>query len=116
MQKWLCPIHNEIFLNLEKRQYLSHFLSDKYFKGTVVNLALPILRGGSPQVPCVFRRCWWRRGLVQGVRRRPLNSSWRLGILISYISIFKYLKVETYYLKQETTNLYFFYHLFGLRC
>ena len=33
--------------NLEKRQYLPHYWSDKSFKGTVVNQALPFLHGGS---------------------------------------------------------------------
>ena len=34
-------------INLEKRRYLSHYRSQKGFKGTVVNQALPSLHEGS---------------------------------------------------------------------
>ena len=39
-----------ILLNLEIRQYLSHFWSDKDVKGTVVNLTLLSLHGGSLEI------------------------------------------------------------------
>ena len=42
---FLLQENNEI--NLEKRQYLPHFLSDTGFKGTVVNRGLPSLRRGT---------------------------------------------------------------------
>ena len=37
-------------LNLEKRQYLPHYWSVKYFKGTVVNREMPSLHGGSLEI------------------------------------------------------------------
>ena len=37
---------NKTVFELEKRRYLPHFLSDKGFKGTVVNRALSSLPGG----------------------------------------------------------------------
>jgi len=33
-------------ISTEKRQYLPHYLSNKGFKGTVVNRKFPILHGG----------------------------------------------------------------------
>ena len=41
---------NLTLFNIEKRQYLPHYLSDKGFKGTVVNQALPSLHGGSVEI------------------------------------------------------------------
>ena len=41
---------NLTLLNLEKRHYLPHFLSNKCFKGTVVNRALQIVRERSHEI------------------------------------------------------------------
>ena len=37
-------------LDLKKRQYIQHYWTNKGFKGTVVNLALPSLHGGSLEI------------------------------------------------------------------
>ena len=46
----LCNYRNEKLINLEKRQYLLRYWSDKGYKGTVVNQAWPSVHGRSLEI------------------------------------------------------------------
>ena len=46
----LCNYRNEKLINLEKRQYLLRYWSDKGFNGTVVNQVLSSVQGGSLEI------------------------------------------------------------------
>ena len=83
--------------SINQHWYLKHTWSDKAFKGTVVNRALPSLYGGSVEIALtVFRPNWklrpWDRfqGLDQWKRsslRSILSQGW-VGILMQWRQLF----------------------------
>ena len=104
---FLYNYQKETLSNLEKRQYLLHYGSDKGFKGTAVNLSLSSLHGGSleitlnlpntefkefePRLKCKLRLkygCFHLKSYssFQDLSRRSIKTSfWRFSTRIKFI-------------------------------